>query len=56
MVVSQKAVPLAAPDDLDYIPTGSAEEGFKLLDDLAVASNRTVKALKVRVDNEGQVI
>ncbi len=52
----QQLVPAAAPDDLDDVPARAAEEGFELLDDLAVAAHRTVEALQVRVDDERQVV
>ena len=46
----QQGVPLAAPDHLDDVPAGAAEEGLQLLDDLAVAAHRAVEALQVAVD------
>ena len=55
-VLGQQRVPLAAPDDLDDVPTGTSEPGFEFLDDLAVAADRAVKALQVAVDDEGQVV
>ena len=53
MVVCQQAVPLAAPDDLDYVPTRAAEEGLELLNDLAVTANRSIKTLQVGVHDKG---
>ncbi len=44
------------PDDLDDVPARSAELRLELLDDLAVASHRSVQALEVAVDDEGQVV
>ncbi len=55
-VAGQQVVPLAAPDDLDHVPAGAAEEPLQLLDDLAVAADRAVEALQVAVDHEGQVV
>jgi hypothetical protein len=52
----QQRVPLAAPDHLDDIPAGPAEERLQLLDDLAVAAHRAIQALQVAVDHEGQVV
>ena len=52
----QQRIPLAAPHHLDDVPAGSAEERLQLLDDLAVAADRTVQALQVAVDHEGQVV
>ena len=52
----QQGVPLAAPDHLDDVPAGAAEERLQLLDDLAVAAHRAVEALQVAVDDEGQVV
>ena len=52
----QQPVPLTAPDDLDDVPAGAAEERLQLLDDLAVAVHRPVEALQVAVDDEGQVV
>ena len=55
-VLGQQVVPRPAPDDLDDVPPRPAEEGFELLDDLAVAPHRAVEALQVAVDHEGQVV
>ena len=52
----EEHIPFAAPDDFDDVPAGSLEEGFELLDDLAVAADRAVQALQVAVDDEGQVV
>ncbi|SIM16654.1 Uncharacterised protein [Mycobacteroides abscessus subsp. abscessus] len=56
LVLLQQRVPLAAPDDLDDVPAGAAEERLQLLDDLAVAAHRPVQALEVAVDDEGEVV
>ena len=55
-VAGEQLVPLAAPDDLDDVPAGAAEQRLELLDDLAVAAHRAVEALQVAVDDEGQVV
>ena len=55
-VAGQELVPLARPDDLDDVPAGAAEDRLELLDDLAVAADRTVEPLQVAVDDEGQVV
>jgi len=55
-VTGEEVVPLAAPDDLDHVPAGAAEEPLELLDDLAVATNRTVEALQIAVDHEREVV
>jgi hypothetical protein len=55
-VPGQEVVPLAAPDDLDHIPSGTAEHRFEFLDDLAVTAHRAVEALKVAVDDKDQVV
>ena len=44
------------PDDLDDVPAGAAEDRLQLLDDLAVAAHRSVQALEVAVDDEGEVV
>ena len=56
VVLREQLVPAAAPDDLDDVPAGAAEEALELLDDLAVAAHRAVEALQVAVDDEGQVV
>ncbi len=55
-VVLQQLVPARTPNQLDDVPAGATEEGLQLLDDLAIAANRAVKALQVAVDDERQVI
>ena len=39
-----------------HVPAGAAEDGFQLLNDLAVAADRTVEPLQVAVDDEDQVV
>src|SRR5690606_31729983 len=55
-VAGEQVIPLAAPDDLDDVPAGAAEERLELLDDLAIASDRTVQALQVAVDHEREIV
>ena len=55
-IAGQELVPLAAPDDLDDVPAGAAEDRLQLLDDLAVAADGPVEALQVAVDDERQVV
>jgi hypothetical protein len=52
----QQRVPLPAPDHLDHVPAGAAEERLQLLDDLPVAAHRTVQPLQVAVDHEREVV
>src|SRR5439155_21195159 len=56
LVVGQQRVPVAAPDDLDAVPAGAAEDRLQLLDDLAVAAHRAVEPLQVAVDDEDEVV
>ena len=56
MVAGEECIPAGAPDHLDHVPAGSAEDRFELGDDLAVAAHRAVQALQVAVDHPGQVV
>ncbi len=56
LIGCEELIPAASPNDLDDVPARALEEGFELLNDLAVASDRTVKALQVAVDDEGEVV
>src|SRR5690606_22683807 len=56
LVRLEQRVPLTAPDDLDDVPAGAAEEALELLDDLAVAADRAVESLQVAVDDEREVV
>ena len=56
VVLLEQRVPLAAPDHLDDVPAGAAEDRLELLDDLAVAADRAVEPLQVAVDDEDQVV
>src|SRR5690606_20988286 len=51
-----EGVPVAAPDELDDVPAGAAEDAFEFLDDLAIAADRSVEALAIAVDDPGEVI
>ena len=56
LVLGQQRIPVVAPDDLDDVPAGAAEDAFELLNDLAVAAHRAVEPLQVAVDDEDQVV
>ena len=56
VILRQKIVPLASPDDLDHVPASAAEEALQLLDDLPVAAHRTIKALQVAVHHPGEIV
>src|SRR5207237_5886913 len=55
-ILGQQCVPLAAPEHLDDVPARAAERRFELLDDLAVAADRTVEPLEVAVDDEDEIV
>ena len=55
-VVLNEAVPIAAPDHFDHIPARAAENGFELLNNFAVATDRPIQALQVAVDDPDQVV
>ena len=56
MVGREQRVPLVAPDHLEHVPAGAAEDRLELVDDLAVAAHRPVEALQVAVDDEHEVV
>ena len=56
LVPCQQRVPVAAPDQFDDVPARATKLALQLLDDLAVASHRTVQALQIAVDDENQVV
>src|ERR1700682_4395316 len=49
-------VPIAAPDNLDDVPSRATENRFQFLDDLAVSAYRSVEALQIAVGDENQVV
>jgi len=49
-------VPIAAPDNLDYVPSRAAENRFQFLNDFSVAAYRSVEPLQVAVDDEDQIV
>jgi hypothetical protein len=55
-VEREQLVPLVAPQDLDDVPAGAAEDALELLDDLAVAAHRPVEPLQVAVHDPDQVV
>src|SRR6185369_2670328 len=55
-VFVEQRVPLAAPEHFDDVPTGAAEDGFELLNDVPVASHGAVEALEIAVDDKNQVV
>ena len=56
VVALEEGVPVGAPDDLDDIPAGAAEDAFEFVDDALVAAHRAVEALQVAVDDEDEVV
>ena len=56
VILGEQRIPVAAPQHLDDVPAGAAEDRFELLDDLAVAAHRPVEPLQVAVDDPDQVV
>src|SRR6185312_10766155 len=56
LVLLQQAVPARAPQHLDNVPPGAAENAFELLNDLAVAANGPVEPLQIAVNDEDQIV
>lgn len=56
LISVEEGVPFTAPHDLDNVPACTLELCFQFLDDFAVSTHWAVKALKVAVDNEGEVV
>ena len=52
----EERVPLAAPNDFDDVPTRATERGLEFLNDLAVATHRTVEPLQVAVHDECEIV
>src|SRR5580658_2372871 len=55
-IVLNEAIPVAAPDYLDDVPSGAAEDRFQFLNDFAVAADGAVEALEIAIDHEDQVV
>ena len=52
----KQAIPVAAPDQLDDVPTRTCEELFQFVDDSAIAAYRAIKTLQIAVDYPDQVV
>src|SRR5689334_572165 len=55
-VVLNERVPIRAPNYLDDVPAGSAENRFQFLNDFPVAAHWPVQSLQVAVDHKDQVV
>ena len=55
-VALENGIPLGAPENLDHVPSGAAELGLELLNDLAVAAYGTVQTLQVAVHNKDKIV
>ena len=56
MIAREELIPVRTPDDLEDVPSGTAEHGLQLVDDARVAAHRAVQPLQVAVDDEDQVV
>jgi hypothetical protein len=55
-IAGEQSIPARAPDHLDHVPAGAAKDSFELLNDLAIAADRSIEPLQIAVDNEDQVV
>ena len=55
-VAGQELVPLAAPQQLNDVPTRPAKFTFEFLNNLAVTTDGTIQTLQIAVDDKNQVI
>src|SRR5437016_4369712 len=49
-------VPLAAPEHFDDVPACAPKRRLQLLNDLAVAAHRSIKALQVAIHDKNQIV
>ena len=56
LIFLQQRIPVSTPDNLDHIPASTAENTFELLNNLAIAANRAIKALQVAINHKNQVL
>ena len=52
----KQRIPFTPPHHLDDVPASAPEETLELLDDFSVATNGPVQALKVAVDDKGEIV
>ena len=45
-------IPVATPNDFNYVPACPTKYTFQLLNDLAVTTHRAIQSLQVAVNNE----
>src|SRR5262249_31653526 len=55
-IVLNERIPIAAPDDLNYVPARTAENRFQFLNDFAVPAHGAVEALQVTVHHENEIV
>src|SRR5262245_11940036 len=55
-IPQEQVVPVASPDDFDYVPTGAAENHLQFLNDLPVSAHGSIQPLEVAVHYEDQII
>ena len=55
-ILRKQRIPARAPQYLDGIPPGPAENALQFLDDLAIAADRAIQPLQVAVDDKHQVV
>src|SRR6185437_5174787 len=55
-IALEDGIPFAAPENLDDIPAGAPECGFKFLNDLSIAAYGPIEALQIAIDDEDEVV
>ncbi len=56
LVALEQRIPVFPPQQFDDVPAGTAEIALKLLDNLAVTTDRTIESLQIAVDDKHQVV
>src|SRR5690348_4038037 len=52
----EQRIPIAAPKNLDDVPSCAAKDRFEFLNDLAVSAHRPIQPLQIAVDDEDQIV
>ena len=56
LVLGEERIPVASPNDLDYVPARAAVDRLEFLDDLSVPTYGTVEALQIAVNNMNEIV